>query len=522
MVPTLTTLLTECSHLSFSLRQRGSSDCEVNRLVSDSRKGGKNTLFAAYRGEKGDGHYYIEEAIQQGACAIIHRQPLRHYHPTVCYLQCAHPPRLLSALSSARYGHPSHHLYVIGVTGTDGKSTVVLLLYQLLRKMGLAVGAISTIASDSGEGLKSNPYHLTTPEAPQLQEALVTMLHRGYSHVVIEASSHALSLRTCRLADVAFDCAICTTISSEHLDFHRTRRQYMKDKARLFQMLDIYHPDYATIKKNRFAISGATSRVTAFLQRRSPVPLLTYRVGDTNSNVTLHATLQRHTLTTTQFQLDYPSQHYHAALRVHWGGSYNIANLLASLLATVKVLNVPSTALEQHIPTLSLPEGRRQIVAQPPEIPFTIIIDYAHTADAFNLLFASLNGYHSGRLIVLFGSAGERDRSKRIPLGQSAARYADIIYLTDEDPRGESSVDILEEIAQGIRKIWKDPRQLENCHFIPDRAQAIQQAVATAQPNDLLLLLGKGHERSIIYVDAPHPWSEMEQVQQALQEIGHR
>ena len=522
MIPALTTLLAECTQLSLSFRQRGSSDCVVNHLTSDSREVGKNTLFAAFRGAKSDGHYYIEEAIQQGACAIIHHQSLAHYHPAVCYLECAHPPRLLSALSSARHGHPSHSLYVIGVTGTDGKSTVVLLLYQLLRKMGVAVGAISTIASDNGEGLRSNPYHLTTPEAPQLQEALAAMLQRGYSHVIIEASSHALSLRTCRLADVAFDCAICTTISSEHLDFHRTQRRYMKDKARLFQMLNMYRFDYAKIKERRFAISGATSRVTAFLQRRSPLPLLIYRVGDTNSNVTLHATLQIQTFTTTQFFLRYPLQHYQASVHVHWGGSYNIANLLASLLAAAKVLNVPFTALEQHIPALSLPEGRRQIVAQPPDTPFTIIIDYAHTADAFDLLFASLNEYYSGRLIVLFGSAGERDHRKRIPLGESAARHADIIYLTDEDPRGEPSVAILNKIAQGIEKVWKNSRRLENCYLISDRAKAIQQAVAAAQHNDLLLLLGKGHEQSIIYADGPHPWSEIEHVQRALQDAGYR
>ena len=508
--------------LPFKIKRRGALDATICHLTSDSRCVIPGSLFAAYRGHARDGHDYINHAIQRGASVVLHKKNIASWERNICYIQSPSPQRLLSALASAFYAHPSKELYVIGVTGTDGKSTVSALLYQLLRKLEIRTGLISTVASDTGGGLQNNALHLTTPEAPTLHAALYSMVRADYTHAVIEASSHALSPRTCRVADVAFDTALCTTITSEHLDFHGSRRRYIEDKARLFSALAVRHPNHAATARARFAISGADKRVTAVLARRCAYPIHRYALKEgVSTSLDLCASFQSRSATECQVIMRYPPQGYRSHLRVPWGGDYNTANLMGAMLAASKITATPLSALELCIPFLTLPLGRRCTVCSPPHTPFTVIIDYAHTPDAFRALFSSLRVSLEGRLVVLFGSAGERDTKKRAQLGAQAAHSADIIYLTDEDPRTEPSAAIISDIVRGVRRRWSRDSVGARCRIIPDRAEAIERAVAELKASDLLLLLGKGHETSIAYPEGARSWNELESARRALRAAGY-
>jgi UDP-N-acetylmuramoyl-L-alanyl-D-glutamate--2,6-diaminopimelate ligase len=477
---------------------RGDPTVKIRGLAYDSRRVEAGDLFTALTGLHTDGHRFIEQAIERGAAAVLHQAELSSYQNQVAYVRVSDSRQAMSALAAALYDHPSHELSVIGVTGTDGKSTTVWLIHQLLEALGKPCGFISTVQVKTQGGVTKNPLRQSTPEASDIQRLLRQMVEAGKSYSVVEATSHGLSARTGRLSSVEFAAAVCTNIGHEHLEFHGSFELYRSDKANLFRALS----------RNSFGVVNLNDPNHQYLIAQSAAPVRSY--GLENTEADLFATKIHSDLSSSIFHLHCGSEEQPA--RINLPGTYNLENLLAAALTVLGLLPVPLEELVRLFPDLQGVPGRMETIAAGQ--PFRVIVDYAHTPQSFAGLFPLVRAHTENRLIAVFGSAGERDVEKRPLQGELAARFCDLIILSDEDPRGEDPAAVLEEIAAGCRREGKDP------YLIPDRRQAMARAFALAGGGDTVLLLGKGHEESIIYADGPVPWQEAQTARQILGEMG--
>ena len=483
------------------------SDPHILGLAYDSREVRPGWLFAALEGQHTDGHRFVSQAVERGAAAVLHGRPLEATQPgataagttrqDVAYVRVADPRRALSALADAFHGHPSRRLEVIGVTGTDGKSTTVYLIHQLLAALGQRAGFLSTVSFQAGGQLRPNPLRQSTPEAPEVHALLAEMAEAGMRYAVLEATSHGLSERTSRLAHVSFQAAVCTNITHEHLEFHGTFEQYRSDKANLFRAA------------RRFGVVNGDDPSHSYLaaQTRRPLHLYGWSPQFELSANDFHGDLEG-----SRFTLRWAGGQAAAGLVLP--GRHNVENLLAACLAVQRLLGVPCADLVPLLPGLRGVPGRLQPVRAGQ--PFRVIVDYAHTPEAFARVLPFARALTPGRLIAVFGSAGERDTAKRPLQGEVASRHCDVLVLADEDPRGEDPQAILREIAAGCRLRPGQELVLE-----PDRRKAIQEAMRRAGPGDAVLLLGKGHEGSILYSGASLPWNEAEVAREALRALGY-
>jgi UDP-N-acetylmuramoyl-L-alanyl-D-glutamate--2,6-diaminopimelate ligase len=483
---------------------RGDPTAEIRGLAYDSRRVEAGDLFVALTGFHSDGHRFIGQATERGAMAVLHQTELSSYQDRVIYVKVPDSRQAMSALAAALYDHPSRQLSVIGVTGTDGKSTTVWLIQQLLEVLGKPCGFISTVQVKTRSEVITNPHRQSTPEAPDIQRLLRQMVEAGKRYSVIEATSHGLSAKTARLSAVDFAAAVCTNISHEHLEFHGSFEQYRSDKANLFRGLPA----------DGFGVVNLDDANHQYLIDQSAAPVLGYGIENTGGD--LYAAEIRSDLSGSSFTLRRGTEAKPA--RFNLLGAYNLANLLAAALTVLRLVPVPLENLVQPFPDLQGVPGRMETITAGQ--PFQVIVDYAHTPQSFTELFPLIRSHTEGRLIAVFGSAGERDVKKRPLQGELAARFCDIVVLTDEDPRDEDPVAILEEIASGCRKEDPGRREGENLFLIPDRRQAIARAFTLAGAGDTVLLLGKGHEESIIYANGPVPWQEAQSARQILGEMG--
>jgi UDP-N-acetylmuramoyl-L-alanyl-D-glutamate--2,6-diaminopimelate ligase len=488
------------------LHLQGSPETTVRGLAYDSRNVERGDLFIALPGHHFDGHHFIEQAIRRGAAAILHQDEPESYHEGVTYLQVPDSRRGMSALAAAFYDDPSAKLSVIGVTGTDGKSTTVWLVHQLLEALGKPCGFISTVQMRTGGQVIDNSLRQSTPESPVLQRLLRRMVDAGNRYAVIEATSHGLSAQTGRLAAVQFTAGVCTNVSHEHLEFHGSFERYRSDKANLFRALP----------KNGFGVVNLNDPSHSYLADQAAAPV--FRYGLSNPDADLWAEPGQSDLSGSQFTLHYAGQRHPA--RLNLPGSYNLENLLAALLTTLRLLDVGPADLVPLVPGLLGVPGRMESISRGQ--PFRVIVDYAHTPQTFARLFPLVRENTRGRLIVVFGSAGERDLAKRPLQGELASRFCDIVILADEDPRGEKPAAILEQIAAGCLREQPAMSAEDRLFQIPDRREAISRAFDLARKGDTVLLLGKGHERSIIYRDGPIPWLEAGAAREILEQMGWR
>lgn len=497
------------------LNRRGPDNPIIEGLAYDSRLIKKNYLFFAFQGLHTDGHDYIDAAIQKGAIAVIHDKELASWNPAVSYIKVPDARLAMSQAADDFFDHPSDSLYVLGVTGTEGKSTTVSLVYQLLKLAGFKAGFFSTVMSDSGSGEMPNPEHQTTPEAIAVHQHLASMRSAGCSYAVVESSSHGLSPRTGRLANVHFDCGIMMNVTHEHLEFHGTWEQYRTDKANLFRNLDTHSHlktfPGASAPLPSFGIVNADDPSASYFASCTEKPVYSFSLK--TGNATLYATDLVPDEHGCSFILHEKEGDQYPA-RINLPGTFNVMNTMAALLAVSKATGRPCKDLIPLLPLLQPVRGRMMRISRGQ--PFEVIIDYAHTPSSFETVLAPLRTQYKRRIICLFGSAGERDTAKRPIQGAIAEKYCDILVLTDEDPRGENSMSILQEIARGCQhKVGNT-----DLFLIPDRPKAIRHAFSLAKPGDLVLLLGKGHENSIIYHDRAMPYDEEKEAIQALSELG--
>jgi UDP-N-acetylmuramoyl-L-alanyl-D-glutamate--2,6-diaminopimelate ligase len=495
-----------------SLETIGTADPEITDLVYDSRQVTPGALFFALSGLHADGSAFIAQAIERGARAVIHGTSLQHYDPAVVYLRVENPRFAMSPVAAAFYDHPSKDLVVIGATGTEGKSTTVALVFQLLRLCGKRAGFISTVDYCVADEVMPNPEHQTTPEALTVQKKLAEMRDNGLEYAVVESSSHGLSVRTNRLGDVLFDVGIMTNVTHEHLEFHGTHEQYKSDKANLFRALD----KHDHVKRGRtipsFGVVNEEDPAAPYFRAATGRPVYGYstwagvRQGLSASKIAPDAG-------GVTFELAEPGDKTHQ-VRINLPGAFNVYNTLATVITVSRLLARPVAELVPLLAKLTPVKGRMTVVDAGQ--PFEVLVDYAHTPSSFQAIFPSLRKRISGKIISVFGSGGERDTLKRPEQGRIAGDYSDVVILADEDPRGEDPVELLEMIAAGC----PEKKRSECLYIIPDRPTAIRKAISLAGPGDLVLLLGKGHENSIIYKTKTVPYDEITEAKKALNEAG--
>jgi len=492
------------------IEQHGPFDPHITGLAYDSREVRRGSLFFALKGLHTDGHQYISSAVGNGAAAVLHSDPLPEYAQEVAYVRVENSRRLMSPIASSFYNDPSSEMTIIGVTGTDGKSTTSYFVQQLLALRGIRAGLLTTVQFDMGEGPQKNFLRQSTPEATEIHRLLRTMRTKGCTHAVVEATSHGLSPLNNRLGDVKFDVGVLTNISHEHLDFHKTLEQYIDDKANLFRALPSekgYGVVNAAEEHRQAFIDAAAGPVYLYGIEPEENPGATQTAdlsaADIQDSPTGQSFLVRGSELSQQITLPQP-------------GRFNIENTLAALLA---VGHLPGSSIQDFLPLVSQLrpiKGRMVPVDEGQE--FQVIVDYAHTPGSFRKLFPPLRRQvGQGKLISVFGSAGERDVEKRSQLGEIASHYCDVIVLADEDPRGEVPREILEAIAAGCRTMQRD----ETLFLIEDRPTAIRRAFQIADADDLVVLLGKGHEGTIIYADGAVPWDEETAAREQLHALGY-
>ncbi len=509
----------------------GSTDIEISSIAYDSRAVQPGGLFIAINGFHTDGRTYIPQAIERGAVAVVvDRTDDEVNLQSSTNIVVQNTRTALAPIAAAFYSHPGASMRMIGITGTDGKTTTTFLTSAVLEASGRGTGMMGTVDFKVGARQWANETRQSTPEAPEVQALLREMADAGCGYAVVEATSHALSARWNRLGGCAFDVALLTNVTHEHLDFHGSVEQYRRDKTRLFEMLgegvgswelgvggttsnsQLPTPNPAR-KARKIAIVNADDPHHQMFLDAAPASAerLTYAV---NSPADVRASDLVSTAAGLRFRVDTPWGG--AQLNLRLTGDFNVLNALAALTVGLAE-GVPIDACVAALEAIPGVRGRMERIDQGQ--PFTVLVDYAHTPGAFEKLISIVRPLTNGQLIAVFGSAGERDREKRAIQGAVAARFCDLLVLTDEDPRLEDRDAIIAEIAQGAEQAGK--REGSGYLRIPDRPSAIRSAFAHARPGDIVLLLGKGHEACIIYGETKTPWDEAGEARGALRELGY-
>ena len=487
------------------------SDIPVACLVDHTAHVVKHACFVARVRPTTDGHPHIPQAIANGATLIIGQRPPADLPapipPHVTYLQVSDTAETLAYLAAAWHGFPSKQLTVIGVTGTDGKTSTISILFELLRAHGLRTGLISTINAILGDQEESTGLHVTTPTAPDVQKYLRKMVDAGLTHCILETTSHGLAQH--RVTAVDYDLAVVTNITSEHLDYHGTLEAYFTAKARLFEMAaqDSHYPLRLILNRD----DTSYERLNAI----RPDCVLDYGLQDRPEQPpALRATDIAYTAQSTNFTLHAPASNS-APISASLVGEFNIYNMLAAA-ATAHALNIPLPTIKQGLEAVALISGRMERIDEGQ--PFLVIVDFAHTTSSLaNAITAArtMCASPASRIITLFGSAGKRDVIKRRTMAETAAQQSDLTILTAEDPRTDSLDEILETMAAGC--LAYNGRENETFWRIKDRGRAIHFALSLATPQDIVLICGKGHEQSMCFGTTEYPWDDRLATRQALQ-----
>ena len=467
------------------------TDAEVTGVTHNAAWVQPGSAFVAIRGAKFDGHSFMEQARAAGAVAVLGEGLADGQTSPLPYLTVPNARATLADAAAALAGHPSRELKVVGVTGTDGKTTTSWLTRHLLRSAGLATGLLSTVGYELPDGeLRHFPAHFTTPEAPQVQETLREMVAAGAQATVLEASSHALALD--RVRGVDWDVAVWTHLSSEHLDFHGTLDNYFADKRKL-------------VERARFAVLNVDDPWTAQLRGLAPGET-TYSAENQHADWRAQDIEERHS--GLHFRVVSPAGDFQAELPMI--GRFNVANALAGM-AAAHHLGATVGQLQAGLASFRGVPGRMELVPGGETSP-RVIVDFAHTPPSLEKALGTLRATTAGHLWVVIGSAGgPRDPFKRAPLGEVATRLADHAIFTEEDCRDTPLQDILNEMERGAREEGR-----RNFVSIGDRREAIRYAVRHAQPGDTVLLAGKGPEDTLERAAETLPWNEVEEAREAL------
>jgi UDP-N-acetylmuramoyl-L-alanyl-D-glutamate--2,6-diaminopimelate ligase len=468
----------------------GSTDTEINQLQFDSRKVTEKDVFVAIKGTQVDGHHYIDKAIRQKASVVVVEDVPEKLADGLCYIQVANSAKALAQMADAYYGHPSQKLKLVGVTGTNGKTTIATLLYQLFRHLGYSCGLLSTIRIliDDQEIQATH----TTPDSIQLNKMFRQMLDSGCEYCFMEVSSHAIDQY--RIEALNFDAGIFTNLTHDHLDYHKTFDNYLKTKKKFFD----------TLPKTAFALVNKDDKNGLVMIQNTQANKQTYAI---KNQADYKSKIIENDLSGLHLQLgnkDFYSN------KVGLFNAYNVTAVYASAMLlglnedeVLSILSLPNTV-----------EGRFELIYKHPA--FKAILDYAHTPDALQNVLTTIKGAKkkSERLITVFGCGGNRDKSKRPEMGKIASTHSDLIVITSDNPRNEDPMQIIKDIEAGIAD-----EQAAKCISITDRENAIKTACMMANEGDILLVAGKGHEKYQEINGVKHHFDDKEVLLKYLKEI---
>jgi len=489
----------------------GNASVPLAGVSHDSRKILPGWMFVAMPGESSDGHDFIGKAVRRGAVAVLAQTPCPEEFKNVAWIQVADTRRALGPIAAIVYGQPTTKMTLVGITGTNGKTTLTYLLEAIIEASGGCPGVIGTITYRWGD--REHVAGCTTPEASDLQLMFGEMAEAGVTHALIEASSHGLQLG--RLDGCQFDIAVFTNLSQDHLDFHGNLEDYFLAKRILFnRMLPNSH------KKNRAAVINLDDpygiRLADGIQE---VPVIGFGSGSgavvRPGEISLTADGTLGTVIGSRGPL---------SVRSRLTGSFNLSNIMAAI-AVAEQLGIPQPAIEKGIQAVELVPGRLERVAWPDA---SVFVDYAHTPDALKNVLEALQAIRSGRIITIMGCGGDRDKTKRPLMGMEAAAGSDFVVVTSDNPRTEDPLEIIAEVVEGVRNYGFKPciehrngRPFEpRCyHVIPDRREAIAWTIKHLEGSDILLVAGKGHETYQEINGVRYPFDDREVVREELQKL---
>lgn len=470
------------------------NDQVICDLTIDSRTVAPGSLFICLKGVNTDGHKYIGKAVEQGAAAILVEEDVAPVEGTVL-IRVPSTNQAMTGLAPWFYDYPARKMRMVGVTGTNGKTTTTNILRTLLTRTGHKVGLIGTINVMIGDEVRKS--HNTTPDVVDLQKILYEMVEAHCDTCVMEVSSHALALR--RVAGIEYDTAVLTNITQDHLDFHKTMENYREAKALLFTHL------HEGVKPNKTAIFNADDPSSALIMPRVKTKIMTYGKGKDNDvyPLTFH-------VAATHMELNLHTPVGEMDLKLHITGEFNVYNVMGTICAAVAE-GLSKDEIIRGLDDFGGVPGRFQLIHAGQ--PFTVVVDYAHTPDGLENVLKTARQITRGKLWVIFGAGGDRDRTKRPIMGKIALDLADKLIVTSDNPRSEDPEAIIKDIEEGL----VDPPADKEIHKISDRREAIEFAMAHARPDDVVMIAGKGHEDYQILKDRTIHFSDAEVVRDYFQ-----
>lgn len=474
----------------------GNKETEITGIEHDSRKAGKGTLFVCIPGLHVDGHKFIPQAVAAGAAAILTTREEVDVPAGVAVLRVTDLQAALDTIVPFFHDYPARSMRVIGITGTNGKTTTSYITRAILRDAGYKVGLIGTIQIMMEDEVY--PIHNTTPDVVELQHTLATMRDKGMDYVVMEVSSHALDQN--RVAGIEFDTAVFTNLTQDHLDYHKTLENYMLAKAKLFELVS-----QAGVKDGKTAVVNIDDAAGKTMLEHAACQQLTYAIGQPAD---LRATDVDVLASGANFTLNHAALGQ-MALKLHITGIFNVYNVMSAVGAALAE-HIKPEIIEKVLCGFTSVPGRFELVKAGQD--FSIIVDYAHTPDGVENVLRTAREIAKKKIIAVFGCGGDRDRTKRPIMGRIAAELADVVIATSDNPRSEDPEFILSEVEAGVReKIGT--KQHEK---ITDRREAIFRAVELAETDDIVIILGKGHEDYQILKDETIHFDDKEVAREAV------
>ncbi len=484
----LNTLLTVIKPLALG----GSGDPDIKGLAYDSRKIKPGFMFFALHGQNQDGNQFIQDAVTRGAAAVVSDQAASISHGPAIIIRVSDSRQAMAELAAAFHNNPSASLQVVGITGTNGKTTTAFMLRDIFTDAGRRTGLIGTVAYEIGD--RTIPASRTTPESVDLQDMLAQMVHVGCQSAIMEVSSHALIQK--RVAGIDFDVAVFTNLTHDHLDYHVTKENYFQAKALLFRSL-------RRCRKKPVAVVNLDDPYGRELVRDVPfeADLITYATGQEAAVRAVN--LQ---ITSAGSIFDVRSPWGEAQVKLKLLGHYNVSNALAALAAAGGA-GVPLVRAARVVSQMMAVPGRLEEISIAGG--FQVFVDYAHTDDALHNVLSTLRAITPGKLIVVFGCGGNRDRKKRPLMGAVATRLADYVLLTSDNPRKENPIEIIAQIRAGCK-------HSDNVEVVEDRHEAIVRALSLAETGDVVLIAGKGHENYQEFANTVIPFDDRQVVRECM------
>jgi UDP-N-acetylmuramoyl-L-alanyl-D-glutamate--2,6-diaminopimelate ligase len=484
-------LLQKIDYISFN----GNEEISVSGITNNSKEIKENYIFVALKGEKFDGHDFIDEAISLGANTVVsERKP--KLSKNVNWIRVKDAREALWKISTLLYDNPGSRIKIVGVTGTNGKTTTTHLIEHIFKNAGFPTGLLGTIYSRWGE--KVIPASMTTPESPQINSMLKEMADEGIAICVMEVSSHSLCMK--RVDGLNFKSAVFTNLTHDHLDFHKNMKSYFEAKKRLFYLLD---------KKEGYGVINIDDLWGRKLLKEIQAPFLSY--GFVKE---AHIFPLSYNLSSEGIEAEISTPSGIIELSSPLLGKPNLYNILASIGVAI-TFNLGKDEIKRAIKEFKGVKGRFEMVEN--SLGFKVMVDYAHSDDSLKNLIETVSELKPRRIIVVFGAGGDRDKKKRPKMGEVAGRLADKLIITSDNPRSEDPISIIKEIEVGVKKSGN-----KNYDVIPDRREAIYKAISIAEEGDFVILAGKGHEEYQIIGNQKIPFSDREVAKSALEERNAR